>query len=414
MFDDKNVKRWYDNNAQGSNITADVYLRRLGAFCKSHNTTPKAIVAKNADDLYDMMLEFVQQEQEKKRTGSYIHSTIKALKSWLTFNNITMVRKVKIKGATQRPTLENEQVPSQEELHNILMYTAPNYRIAAIIMAHSGVRPEVLGNYDGTDGLTIGDFPEMKIEGTVVNFEKIPTLIRVRSGLSKTGNNYLTFLSEEGCDYLKTYLESRMLAGEKLTAESDIIHPKSWSKRFVTSSNLSDGIRIAMRKAGITSRPYVLRSFFATQLLLAESRGKIPHSYSQFFMGHQGDMGARYSINKGRLPPELLDDLREAYHRCQPYLQTASKPSVDEDALRTAFRKQFLTLIGYSTEDIAEMDIVSMEDEEVQKLVQEKGYGKESEKQKQRVVSAKDLNDYLKEGYTYVTTLPDGKILIQS
>jgi large subunit ribosomal protein L6 len=35
-------------------------------------------------------------------------------------------------------------------------------------MAFSGIRPQVLGNYLGTDGLRLGDFPELKIEGNKV------------------------------------------------------------------------------------------------------------------------------------------------------------------------------------------------------------------------------------------------------
>jgi hypothetical protein len=33
---DANLRRWYFNNAKGSAIVADVYLRRLGFFCLQH------------------------------------------------------------------------------------------------------------------------------------------------------------------------------------------------------------------------------------------------------------------------------------------------------------------------------------------------------------------------------------------
>jgi len=32
LFEDSDVKRWYDNTARGSVVTADVYLRRVGSF----------------------------------------------------------------------------------------------------------------------------------------------------------------------------------------------------------------------------------------------------------------------------------------------------------------------------------------------------------------------------------------------
>ena len=49
-------------------------------------------------------------------------------------------------------------------------------------------------------------------------------------------------------------------------------------------------------------RPYVLRAFFDTQLLIAESRGKIAHDFRVFFMGHKGSIEAKYTTNKSILP----------------------------------------------------------------------------------------------------------------
>ena len=34
LLEDKGIKRWYDNLRRGSEVTADVYLRRLGHLCK--------------------------------------------------------------------------------------------------------------------------------------------------------------------------------------------------------------------------------------------------------------------------------------------------------------------------------------------------------------------------------------------
>jgi hypothetical protein len=37
---DVDLRRWYFNNAKSSVITADVYLRRLGGFCREMKVTP--------------------------------------------------------------------------------------------------------------------------------------------------------------------------------------------------------------------------------------------------------------------------------------------------------------------------------------------------------------------------------------
>jgi len=57
-------------------------------------------------------------------------------------------------------------------------------------MAFSGLRPQVLGNYDGSDGLRLSNLLEAKIdnEKKLIEFTQIPTLIRVRKPLSKANH----------------------------------------------------------------------------------------------------------------------------------------------------------------------------------------------------------------------------------
>jgi hypothetical protein len=81
-------------------------------------------------------------------------------------------------------------------------------------------------------------------------------------------------------------------------------------------------IRKAIRSAGFNWRPYIFRAYFDTQLLLAESKGKITHSYRQFFMGHKGDMEARYTVEKGRLPESMIEDMRSSYRDSENILMT--------------------------------------------------------------------------------------------
>jgi len=68
-------------------------------------------------------------------------------------------------------------------------------------------------------------------------------------------------------------------------------------------------IRQRMRKAGVYKRPYVLRAYAETQLIIAESKGKIFHPYLQFIAGHKGDIEARYSVNKGIPLPDMIEDV---------------------------------------------------------------------------------------------------------
>jgi len=146
------------------------------------------------------------------------------------------------------PSLRDERVPTAEELRKILLSADSKSRVCCILLAHDGLRTQTLGNYMGTDGLRVRDFPEMRVENGSVCFDKVPTMVIVRRELSKAGHQYFTFLSEEGCEYLKNYLEEKMMEGEKISAESPIITPKLRMKPFIRTVNIGDVIGVAFNR----------------------------------------------------------------------------------------------------------------------------------------------------------------------
>lgn len=225
LLKDKVLKRWYDNVARGSVITADVYLRRLGHFCNELETTPNQLIEMKEAKLYDLFLDTVSRMEKQGYSGSYIHSTLKAIKSWLLHNRIQVRGRIKIRGAQDTPTLREERVPIKNELRRILLAGDEKARGICVLMAHAGLRPQTIGNYRGNDGLTASDFPEISITSQTVSFLKIPTVVNVRRELSKGGHPYFTFLGQEGCNYLKDYLEARIREDEKLVPNSAIITP---------------------------------------------------------------------------------------------------------------------------------------------------------------------------------------------
>jgi hypothetical protein len=413
-MEDVDVRRWYDNVARGSLVTADVYLRRLGSFCKGFTMTPKDLTSLGPGDLFNLMLDYVSLMERGGYAGSYIESTLKAVKSWLAHNGIEIRRKIKIKGVRDTPSLRDERVPTRDELRRIFLSGDKKARVACILVAHSGLRIKTLGNYEGQDGLRIKDLPEMRVKGDSVDFEQIPALVIVRKELSKTRHQYFTFLSEEGCEYLKDYLEERIREGEQITQDSSIITPKLRMKPFIRAVNIGDIIRRAIRGAGFSWRPYVLRSYFDTQLMLAESKGLVLRDYRQFWMGHKGDIENRYTTNKQRLPETVIEDMREAYRRSQEFLQTTEREETSEEKLRESFRKQLLLVAGFSQEEIGKMDLSSIGDEEFQEMVKQRLLGAMANNgARQKSVPIGDVESYLAEGWEFVATLPNDKAIIK-
>jgi len=415
LLDDKAVKRWYDNVARGSIVTADVYLRRLGHFCNDLKITPEKLLEMRENQLYNMFLDTVSKLEQEGRSGSYIHSILKAVKSWLLHNRIEVKGRIKIKGVQDTPTLKDERVPTKDELKRIFLAGDEKARVASVMVAQSGLRIEALGNYLGNDGLRVNDLPELAVKDGVVEFTQVPAVVMVRRELSKARHQYFSFLSEEGCGYLKDYLELRMREGETIAVDSAIVTPKQRMKPFIRATNIGDAIRESVRKAGFSWRPYVLRSYFDTQLMLAESKGLVLRDYRQFWMGHKGDIENHYTTNKQRLPESVIEDMRAAYKRSQDFLQTAEREETSEQKLRESFRKQLLLVAGFSQEEVEKMDLPSMSDEELQAIVRKKLLGTEtSDCTKQKVVDVKDVERYLSQGWKYVANLPNKKVLIKS
>ena len=413
-MDDKVVRRWYDNVARGSIVTADVYLRRLGHFCNDLKITPEKLLEMSESQLYDLFLDTVSKMEQEGRSGSYIHSILKAVKSWLLHNRIEVKGRIKIKGVQDTPTLKDERVPTKDELKRIFLAGDEKARVASVMVAQSGLRIEALGNYLGNDGLRISDLPELIIKDGVVEFAQVPAIVIVRRELSKARHQYFSFLSEEGCGYLKDYLELRIREGEEITLDSAIVTPKQRMKPFIRATNIGDAIRESVRKAGFSWRPYVLRSYFDTQLMLAESKGLVLRDYRQFWMGHKGDIENRYTTNKQRLPESVIEDMRAAYERSQEFLQTKEKEETSEEKLRDSFRKQLLLVAGFNQEEVDKMDLPSMSDEELQSLVRKKLLGTPTpDSSKQKVVSIDEANGYLEKGWEYVAKLSNNKVVIK-
>ena len=414
LLKDIDVKRWYDNLARGSVITAEERLRRLGRFSQMTGIAPKDIIEKkraSPSGFDDFVLDYVAKSLEKGEKPAQVRNNLITLRSWLGHFGLKIDKKIKL------PTSDyvDEVVPTKEQLAQILRHCDPRARTIASLMAFCGLRPESIGNYTGADGLRIGDLRELEVTSRTVKFSKKPTIVVVRKTLSKARHQYFTFLPDEGCQYLKEYLEARMRKGERLDPETPIIgHVREGSRlAFLRTTKVGWEVKLAIKAAGFTWRPYVLRSYCDTAFDIGESRGLISHPWRQFFMGHKGDIEARYSTNKSRLPPDVIEEMRGAYKKCEPLLQTA-KGEPEQEKFRDMFKEQLLLVAGFKQEEMAKMDLEKMSNEELQKVVRERLIGAMvNNGNKQKVVPVHDIKTYISQGFEFVASLPDGEAIVK-
>jgi hypothetical protein len=416
MLENDEIRRWWENNRARSPLSADVLLRNIGLYCEINSTSPERIL-KDAEsgELKRQFSDFVRKMEREGKAGSYIVKFKHAIRNWLNFNDITAsFNGIYISGEYENPTLRDERVPSKDELSRIIRKATSRGRVAIAIMAYSGLRPESLGNYEGTDGLRLGDVSELAISNGI-EIKNVPAQITVRSRLSKARNQYFSFIGEEGITYIRDYLEERMKTGEKLTPESPLLQFDVRGTRkndFMRTLLVTRDIRDAIQGAGLKMRPYVLRAYFSTALDIAESKGLISHPWRQFIMGHKGDIEARYSTNK-RLPPDMIEEMRESYKKCLKFLETRIS-DVSEDNAKLFLQQQLLSAVGYKQEEIDKIDLINISNEEFQQLLRDKVAGAMTENgAKQKVIPVSDVEKYIQEGYDFEAVLPNGKAVMR-
>ena len=411
-LDDPDIKRWHRQS--GKEITANIYLQRLGYLAETYGIDARELTKENKQAVKDKLTDLVAKMDDEGYAGSYIGSVMKAVKSWLAFKDF-QIGKIRVEGVDLTPTLENEVVPKKDELKRILNSKDIRAKATISLLAFTGIRPSVLGK--STDGLKISDLPDLRIDGKRVEFDKAPALVRVRASLSKTGRAYMTFLNKEGCEYLKQYLEGRLRNKETLKPPSAVITNKWDSKHaggFISTTKILELVRGAIRQAGFGFRPYILRRYFDHYMLLdAVAEGAVPRDFVVFWMGHEGDIEQTYTTHKG-LPTQTIEKMREAYGKAsEKYLETVFIASEDHD--RNLYRN-LLIQAGVQDEKKIEQalsgDKPFMEARVVgalEGLGLKMAYGD----RKQKIVSSKELDEYLGQGYRWVGTTANGEEVVE-
>jgi hypothetical protein len=421
LLNDQNIASWHKNLQEGSEITSDVYLRRLNRFCEDHETTPQTLAAMDAKDAFTLLVDSVSYYRAKGLTGSTIKGYIKPVKSWLLHNDVAITKTVKIKGASSTPTLKDEKTPEPHELHSVWRFCDERQGASISIVAFTGFRPGVIGNYRGNDGLRLQDFPELRVdnEQKEVTFTAIPTRILVREEQSKTGRAYEGFLCEEGCMRLETYLVKRMKAKERLGPQSAVIADDLHAGRTITTKAVSKIIRKAFRHAGLHWRPYILRRYFDTRMGQAAAKAEIGllEEWVRFWMGHHGDIEATYRLHK-KLPESLLEQMRQAYRRASETMLQTIAGNHRDTIMRRELRATALGMVGLTDDEIRHLDLEALTADEFQELVRKKmGLDAKTngKSRRQLVVSAEQAKEYInRKGWVFRGSMVTGEVVIES
>lgn len=416
LLKDREFRRWIDNATRSSKTYGYEMLRRMGYIQKRFGKSPSQIAKMSQKQATNFILDMIGELEKEKRSGSYMSNLSKAVKGWLDWNGVHIQQKIRIPGREELVRVADERTPTPDELRKILNAADLKAKTACAIIAFAGTGIEVMGDYLGDDGLKIRDFPEMKLGSSDVTFEEVPATVNVRKSLSKSGNQYFTFLCEEGCEYLRRLLVWRIMRGEKLTKESPIISPYQLSiaDQHIRTNNIGDIMGKPIRLAGFDWRPYVLRRYFDARMMMAETDGLIIRDYRQFWMGHSGDIEAVYTLHKG-VSKDVVEKMRDSYAKAtSKYLVTERRETMTKEQVLETVNAQFLRLAGYTDEEISKMDLDTMSPTQMQDLVRRKSMealGLSNNDQK--VVPLFELRNYIVQGWEYVVPLPNNEAIVR-
>ena len=418
------VIRWNRELSLRSKLTADGYVRRLALFCDIAGISPSEFVRRartRPESVRRLLSDYAVAQQTRGRSPAYIRKVLFALRSWLDHNGVEFTRLPKI-GGRDGVTIENERVPSAEDLRRLLGVLSARGRVCALLMAQSGIRPGVLGSIDASDGLRFGDLMEFDL--TELEFGRVPFVVRIRSTRDKIGKGYLTFGGPELAEAILAYTHERVARAETLTPDSPLVGalgpgvgregkgPKP-AGTFVSTKSITEDLREGIHRSGLSFRPYVLRARFATACLLGEQHGTVTRDVREFWMGHDlGSVQNRYTLGK-RLTDETVEAMRSAYERTLPFVSVLQAP-------RTSNEEVYRVILEMAGLDGAEVDKLGPLNSDV--VLEALHRAKEASASadapavpgQQKVVDVTAAEAWIGKGWRFVAPLNGSKVVIQA
>lgn len=433
LLSDPRIKRWHKDHRQISTAEIqlaqlELFLRRTGATVDSLLEAARSQRARKSRRFEDLIHAWIERERAGGRPDSYLATNWYSVRSFLRHEESApeWAPKLKVRFGT---TITNEVVPTPEQLRAVLDRTpVPRVRSLILMLGTSGMRIGVMGSRYSVDGLRLRDLPDLN--SGRLEFDRMPFRIDIPAGLSKSGSPYFTFATEETAREYLTYLRQRVERGEHLGPSSPVFAPEPKASNvhlrvapdgaaFISEKGLADEIRRAFAKVvppGVRWRPYVLRSFASSQLMLAENAGLITRDAREFLLGHSADIGRRYNLAKGRVRTDLREEVREMYSRAAGrFLRvlTLSEP----ESLRHEFRTLLLVKEGLSIAEAEEWAKLPAEEilerlSDRRETVPAPNSNNDSRRQ-QRIVSVAEAESLLDRGWEVLTSAGDRLVMRQ-
>lgn len=454
------VRAWY---LKGARSTKKMYLRSLGRFVEATKTSPSELLRMSATKLVDTWNEYLEGNDAEGRplrdakgirpsADNVRKAVISVLNSSVKSELAYAFMRATVEPGGNIARREHTPLPTQAQLRQALRIASPRVRAQIALIAFAGQRFGVMGQAEYDDGLRFSDMPEASFdEDGQLQFASIPTVIRVRAAISKTGKttgkDYRAFLGQEGCELLQDYVRLRTAPrqvkvfshgkvvgvkdspGERVTKASPVIAPETAQRRgpltggstrtFVHPNGIGDSIREVLRAVGIKGTPYSLRSYFSQNIKKAVAEG-LDVDWKEYWMGHDPKVKGLYEL---RDVDQLIPQMRENYALGMKYVETTHREVQKNVPARVDVLKAILAATGRFTdanlEAMNEEKVIKAGNEVMQRLevpaAKPEPAAVARSGRERRIVSAEEAeSDALAmEGWDPVRKLADGRVVME-
>ena len=387
------------------------YIFAVRHYCDFAEKTPDEVVrhARSSPKRFeDSFIEFIQ-EKGRDASPSTLAFHRDSLRRFLEINRVNKVDWKHVSEFLPRQKKSGQdRAPNTNEVRRILDVASLRMRCLVLYLCSSGAR---IGS---VAYLRWRDVQEVELE------ERKLARLTVYKGEPE---EYVTFVTPECYRYLLEYRALRERLGEKVTEMSFVFASDPNKRDFdpskvrpiavTTWKNMLRELlkQLGMREAikdGAKYRNYEFkqahgfRKFFKTRMEVAGVKPII----TEMLMGHALGVASSY------MKPSTEELLTE-YAKGIPTLTMLSQEKEKTD-LKSEMRKQLLLVAGFKPEEAEKIDLSKTSDEEFQKMVREELLGVMANNgSRQKVIHAEEVEQYIKQGWEYVASLPDDRAILK-
>jgi integrase len=370
-------------------------------FCSYLEMLPDdALSYLRKNDIYKVLDGYVAWMLKDKFAPNSLRNRLSAVKKFLAINDFELDNaKMRVKVDLPRyHAVTVDRVPTPEELRSVLIHTDSRGKTLVTMLASSGMR--------------VGEFLTLRVKD--IDLSKNPATVYLRAEVTKDRQQRYCFISDEAATFLKDFLRDR------INNPGDYIFPTSTRGQEHKTGNLpmsywnADHIfSLALRNAGLEEKDdqgrdtihiHCLRKFFFTQMLQPLGR-----DIAEALMGHKLFLDSAY-----RRYTE--DQMREFYLKGMDAVTIMlRKRGMNQDEINKSFRRLILMQVaGYSAEEVDKLDLSSIKDEDLQKMVRERLLGAMvNNGSRQKVIQIGEVEKYVQQGWEYVASLPDDRAILK-